>query len=134
MDIIIEFEKSSRWPDDLKAIQTIKLAFFECLASALMKSLDGLKPNVVVGDGVHTSDVLDKACLEIITPDGWAFSAHICHDREVHLLDRTISGTGNLPRQTDTSSISSQFCPMGYCRVYFSICDSTSTFLILGEI
>ena len=97
MDIIIEFEKSSRWPDDLKAIQTIKLAFFECLASALMKSVDGLKAKVVVGDGVHTSDILDKACLEIITPDGWAFSAHIWHDREVHLLDRIISGNGNLP-------------------------------------
>ena len=97
MDIIIEFEKSTRWPDDLKAIQTIKLAFFECLASALMKSVDGLKANVVVGDGVHTSDILDKACLEIITPDGWAFSAHIWHDREVHLLDRIISGNGDLP-------------------------------------
>ena len=97
MDIIIEFEKSSRWPDDLKAIQTIKLAFFECLASALMKSVDGLKAKVVIGDGVHTSDILDKASLEIITPDGWAFSAHIWHDREVHLLTRIISGSGNLP-------------------------------------
>ena len=97
MDIIIEFEKSSRWPDDLKAIQIIKLAFFECLASALMKSVDGLKAKVVIGDGVHTSDILDKACLEIITPDGWAFSAHIWHDREAHLLDRIISGNGNLP-------------------------------------
>ena len=97
MDIIIEFEKSSRWPDDLKAIQTIKLAFFECLASALMKSIDGLKAKVVIGDGVHTSDILDKASLEIITPDGWAFSAHIWHDREVHLLTRIISGSGNLP-------------------------------------
>ena len=92
IDIIIEFEKSSRWPDDLKAVQTVKLAFFECLASALMKSVDGLKASVVVGDGVHTSDILDKASLEIITPDGWAFSAHIWHDREVNLLDRIISG------------------------------------------
>ena len=97
MDIIIEFEKSSRWPDDLKAIQTIKLAFFECLASALMKSVDGLKAKIAIGDGVNTSDILDKACLEIITPDGWAFSAHIWHDREVHLLDRIISGNGGLP-------------------------------------
>ena len=97
MDIIIEFEKSSKWPDDLKAIQTIKLAFFERLASALMESVDGLKANVVVGDGVHTSEILDKAYLEIITSDGWAFSAHIWHDREVNLLDRIISGNGNLP-------------------------------------
>ena len=97
MDIIIEFEKSSKWPDDLKAIQTIKLAFFERLASALMESVDGLKANVVVNDGVHISEILDKACLEIITPEGWAFSAHIWHDREVNLLDRIISGNSNLP-------------------------------------
>ena len=97
IDIIIEFEKSSRWPDDLKAIQTIKLAFFERLASALMESIDGLKANVVVGDGVHISDIVDKAYLEITTADGWAFSAHIWHDREVNLLDRIISGSGNLP-------------------------------------
>ena len=97
IEINIEFEKSSRWPDDLKAIQTIKLAFFERLASGLMNSVDGLKAKVVIGDGVHTSDILDKACLEIITPDGWAFLAHIWHDREVHLLDRIISGNGNLP-------------------------------------
>lgn len=97
MDIIIEFEKSSKWPDDLKAIQTIKLAFFERLASALMQSVDGLKANVVVNDGVHISEILDKACLEIITPEGWAFSAHIWHDREVNLLDRIISGNSNLP-------------------------------------
>ena len=66
MDIVIEFEKSSKWPDDLKAIQTtgIKLAFFERLASALMESVDGLKANVVIKDGVHTSEILDKASLD----------------------------------------------------------------------
>jgi U3 small nucleolar RNA-associated protein 22 len=81
MDIVIEFEKSSKWPDDLKAIQTtgIKLAFFERLASALMESVDGLKANVVIKDGVHTSEILDKASLEIITPDGWAFSGVSTH-------------------------------------------------------
>ena len=104
MDIIIEFEKSSKWPDDLKAIQTIKLAFFEHLASALMESVHGLKANVVVGDGVHTSDILDKAWLEIITQDGWAFSAHIWRDREATLLDRIISGNGNLPHVVKNKS------------------------------
>ena len=99
MDIIIEFEKSSKWPDDLKAVQAIKLAFFERLASALMESVNGLKAKVVVSDGVHISDILDKACLEIITPDGWAFSAHIWHDREVNLLDKIISGDGLLVKR-----------------------------------
>ena len=51
IDIILEFEKSSKWPDDLRAIQKIKLAFSARLASVLMESVSGLKANVVVGDG-----------------------------------------------------------------------------------
>ena len=47
LDIIIEFEKSSNWPDELKAIQTIKLAFFERFAIALMESVEGLVARVV---------------------------------------------------------------------------------------
>ena len=90
IDIILEFEKSSKWPDDLRAIQKIKLAFFERLASVLMESVSGLKANVVVGDGKQESEIIDKAYLEIVTLEGWAFSARIWHDREATLLDRII--------------------------------------------
>jgi len=75
IDIILEFEKSSKWPDDLRAIQKIKLAFFEQLASALMESVSGLKVNVMVGEGIQESEIIDKAYLEIVTSEGWAFSA-----------------------------------------------------------
>ena len=37
-------------------------------------------------------------------------------------------------RQSDTSSIGNQLYSMGHHRVYFSVCDSTQTFFILGEI
>lgn len=97
IEFIFEFEKSSRWPDDLRAIQKIKLAFFERIASALMNSVHGLRANVVVGDGVHTSEILDKAHLEIVTSEGWAFSAWIWHDREVTLLDNIVEHTNKLP-------------------------------------
>ncbi|KAJ7454829.1 Nrap protein [Mycena latifolia] len=97
MEMILQFEKSAKWPDDLRAIQKIKLAFFERVASALMTSADGLKATVVVGDGVSTSDIQDNSRLEIVTADGWAFAAHIWHDREATLLDRLISGKNSLP-------------------------------------
>lgn len=101
MEIILEFEKSSRWPDDLRAIQKIKLAFFERVASVLMSSIEGLKASVVIGDGVDSSEIRDQARLEIITPDGWAFSARIWHDREATLLDRIIDNkSGALPHVT----------------------------------
>lgn len=96
IEIVIEFEKSSKWPDDLRAVQSIKLAFFERLASALMDSVEGLTAKVVVGDGVNNSPILDKSSLEIVTPEGWAFTARIWHDREINLLDQVIGGEAAL--------------------------------------
>ncbi|KAF9270066.1 Nrap protein [Marasmius fiardii PR-910] len=98
IDIVLEFEKSSRWPDELRAIQKIKLAFFERIASVLTSSSDGLKASVVVGDSLN--EIQDNTFLEIVTSEGWAFCARIWHDREATLLDRIIKGTGNLPHVT----------------------------------
>lgn len=95
MEIVLEFEKSGRWPDDLRAIQKIKLALFERVASGLMNSNGDVKATVVVGDGAERSDIHDQSRLEIVTVEGWAFSARIWHDREATLLDRII---GNNPR------------------------------------
>ncbi|KAG8221585.1 Nrap protein [Butyriboletus roseoflavus] len=90
ISIVLEFEKSSKWPDDLHAIQKVKLAFFETIASALMTTNPGLRA-AVHNEQPCESDIQDHASLEILTPEGWAFSARICHDREVVLLERLIS-------------------------------------------
>lgn len=90
ISIVLEFEKSSKWPDDLRAIQKIKLAFFERIATALMGAIKGIRASVVIGDGVSTSEIIDQAFLEVVTPEGWAFEARIWHPREATLLDRII--------------------------------------------
>ncbi|THH22517.1 hypothetical protein EUX98_g8176 [Antrodiella citrinella] len=97
IEVVIEFEGSGRWPDELRAIQKVKLAMFERLASSLMGSTPGLKATVVVGDPVSTSDILDVASLEIITPQGWAFVARIWHNREAMLLDNAIDDKPHIP-------------------------------------
>ncbi|TFK71882.1 Nrap protein [Pluteus cervinus] len=98
IEIVLEFERSTKWPDDLRAIQKIKLAFFERLASSLMSSVDGLRANVVIGDGMTVSEITDQAFVEITTPEGWAFWARIWHNREITLLDRIIDNkNGVLP-------------------------------------
>ncbi|EAU86967.1 pre-rRNA processing protein Utp22 [Coprinopsis cinerea okayama7 len=98
IDIIFEFEKSGKWPDELKAIQKIKLAFFERMAVLLMGSVPGLKASVVLGEGdvTDSNEVVDKAYLEILTPEGWAFRGRIWHDREATLLDRILDERGPL--------------------------------------
>ncbi|KAI0353298.1 Nrap protein [Trametes cingulata] len=98
MEIIIEFEKSGRWPDDLRAIQKIKLAFFERLATILMSAVKGLQASVVLGERPERMEIQDEASLDIITADGWAFRARIWHDREATLLDRIIHDQPHLPK------------------------------------
>ncbi|KAJ2925593.1 hypothetical protein H1R20_g11503, partial [Candolleomyces eurysporus] len=100
ISIVFEFEKSAKWPDDLRAIQKIKLAFFESTAAGLMESVPGLKASVVLGSGdlkEASNELLDKAFLEIVTPEGWAFHARIWHDREATLLDRILDDKGPMP-------------------------------------
>ena len=97
MDIIIEFEKSSRWPDDLAAILKMKLAFFEHIARSLTKGVEGFTARVVVDNPRPSASFQDRGRLEILTPEGWAFSASIWHEREATLLDRLIEGEPNRP-------------------------------------
>ena len=50
MEVVIEFKKSGRWPDDLRAIQKIMLAFFKRLAVSLMAAVKGLHAAIVLHD------------------------------------------------------------------------------------
>ncbi|KAI0748842.1 Nrap protein [Fomes fomentarius] len=98
MEVIVEFEKSGRWPDDLRAIQKIKLAFLERLATCLMAAVKGLHANVALGDGTERTEIQDEAALDIVTAEGWAFRARIWHDREATLLDRVIDDQPHVPK------------------------------------
>ncbi|TBU24395.1 Nrap protein [Dichomitus squalens] len=98
MEVIVEFEKSGRWPDDLRAIQKIKLAFFERMATALMAAAKGLQASVVFGEHTARTEIQDEAALDIVTPDGWAFRVRIWHDREATLLDRVINEQSRVPK------------------------------------
>lgn len=97
IDIIIEFEKSGRWPDDLRAIQKVKLAFLEAIAASLGNKVTGLTAQVVL-DEEDVESIRDTARLEILTPEGWAFSAQIWHDREGILLDDLIDDKPHVPQ------------------------------------
>lgn len=89
-DIIIQFESSPRWPDDLAAIQKVKLAMFEKIARIITAQRKGTKVGIIF-DSSRT-EIEDRAALEIITPGGIAFKARIYHEREKTLLERILEG------------------------------------------
>ncbi|KAJ4474430.1 Nrap protein [Lentinula aciculospora] len=111
MEFVIEFERSSRWPDNLRAVQKVKMAFLEKIARGLMERVKGLRAAVIVGDvtGVDEGGMEDVVRLEVIIEEGWAFIGRIWHDREAVLLDRIINdSTSRLPHVTRKDKFQSQ--------------------------
>lgn len=94
-DVIINFESSTRWPDDVLAIQAMKMALYQKMADGLVESgkLEGGKARIVFDRDTLTSPnrLHDTSALEIILPTGIAFRARIHHDRERSLLERTLA-------------------------------------------
>lgn len=87
-DIVLQFESSSRWPDDLVAIQMTKLAF-------LLKISELLESNKIatscrVGLENTGSNIVNTAFLDIDYSPLTSFRLRIHHDREKTLLERRL--------------------------------------------
>ncbi|KAG8693881.1 hypothetical protein FRC11_002594, partial [Ceratobasidium sp. 423] len=82
MEAILQLEKSARWPDDLAAIQKIKLAFFVGIADALRAQDGNIRTAVALDADATETDIHDNCSLEVLTPSGFAFRLRIYHDRE----------------------------------------------------
>ena len=87
-EIVLQFESSPRWPDDLGAIQKVKLALMQKLAELLIGAQRDTKAGIVFDPG--SSDMEDSAGLEVLLPSGVAFLIRIYHERERTLLQRVI--------------------------------------------
>ena len=96
-DAVLQFEKSAKWPDDLGAIQKLKLAWFEAIAKEIMAKLEGSYARVAMD--VLASPVEDGAGLEIVLPTGYGFRLRVYHDREKLLLEKAISDKSLQPFQ-----------------------------------
>ncbi|MCO5565388.1 hypothetical protein L7F22_019061 [Adiantum nelumboides] len=91
MDFVMTFESSGQWPDDLPAIQAMKMAFFESISSKLIEILPGgSRVNVVLDHDADDNKLWDKAALEVILASGFAYRGRIHHIREETLLERII--------------------------------------------
>ncbi|KAG5437106.1 hypothetical protein PCANB_001227 [Pneumocystis canis] len=86
-DIIIRFESSGRWPDDLRAIQKTKLAFLIKLSEELYSQNN----NIISKVGLENTD---EECLNAgfldIKYENFIFRLRIHHDREKTLLQKNL--------------------------------------------
>uniref|UniRef100_V5GFV1 U3 small nucleolar RNA-associated protein 22 n=2 Tax=Kalmanozyma brasiliensis (strain GHG001) TaxID=1365824 RepID=V5GFV1_KALBG len=88
-DIILTFEGSGKWPNDLAAIQAMKAAFFERMALEINNKIEGARCSVVFSPA--SSKMEDQCSLEIVLSSGFAFRARVMHNREKLLLERILA-------------------------------------------
>lgn len=87
-DVLIQFEGSGRWPDDIIAIQRTKIAFLLKIGSLLQEVDKSITARLALENEVHP--LQNCAFLDIIYNSGAAFRLRIHNDREQVLLERQI--------------------------------------------
>ena len=88
--VCMQFEGSSRWPDNLPAVQRTKVAFLLKVGELLEECINGISAQV----GLENSDknLLNHAFLDIHYSSGALFRLRIHHDRELNFLERALKG------------------------------------------
>ncbi|KAF7575209.1 pre-rRNA processing protein Utp22 [Pyrenophora tritici-repentis] len=86
--VVLQFEGSGRWPDDLCAIQRTKIAFLLRLAELL----DNLGRGYTARVGMEnpSQPAQNQAFLDVTVSTGYTFRIRIYHDREPTLFERQI--------------------------------------------
>ncbi|PGG97841.1 hypothetical protein AJ79_09077 [Helicocarpus griseus UAMH5409] len=98
-DILLQFEGSTRWPDDLTAIQMTKLAFILKIGELLEES--GEVASCQVGVENETSKFLNTSFLDIVLPSSITFRLRIYYDREQILLEQQLKKKDLAARQKE---------------------------------
>jgi len=103
ISIMIQFESSSRWPDDLKAVQRTKAAFLLHIASLLQTSNSDLSCRV----GIENIDrpTLNQVFLDITYPQPprSTFRLRINHDRELSQIQTMLKNKSLTPPDRDAT-------------------------------
>jgi len=87
-DVLIQFEGSGRWPDDVAAIQRTKIAFLLKIGNLLEEADDTISARLGLEN--EAQPLQNCAFLDISYQSGAAFRVRIHNDREQTLLERSI--------------------------------------------
>ena len=98
-DFHVQFEGSARWPDDISAVQRIKVAFLLKIEELLEKASTRLGSRLGLEN--ETNKYLNIAFLDILSPDGAYFRIRIHHERELSLLERLLKDKTQDQRQRE---------------------------------
>lgn len=91
-DVILQFESSSRWPDEIKALEKTKTAFLLRISEVLSKETDYVS-YLSKDDSIAFNE--DVTLLNILTPDGFGFRMRVLSERDEVLYLRAVANAGN---------------------------------------
>ena len=86
--VVLQFEGSGRWPDDLCAIQRTKVAFLLRIADLLTDTESEYVSRVGLENPSQPAQ--NQAFLDVTSAAGFTFRIRIYHDREVTLFERQL--------------------------------------------
>ncbi|CAG8132444.1 unnamed protein product [Penicillium olsonii] len=115
-DVVLQFESSSRWPDDFAAIQMTKIAFLLKIGDALEQAGATASP-CRVGLENESSKIINNAYLDIPHSSGILFRLRIHHDREQTLLERSLKDRSMSPREREEAA----FALFSYKKTFVQI-------------
>ncbi|KAI1370993.1 Nrap protein [Hypoxylon crocopeplum] len=86
MEVVISFEISGKWPENLAAVQRAKVAFLLKIGSSLEANNEEVRTHLGLENG--TRDDENLAFLDVIYDNGASFRLRVHSDLEEALLDR----------------------------------------------
>jgi len=86
LDIVITFEQTTRWPDDLKAIQIMKSALLLELSKILLKK--EIIKDAIINVGNSQRKIEAVGYVDFVLESGYTFRCRIHQEREEVLLKR----------------------------------------------
>ena len=87
LNVVIQFESSQKWPDNLKAIQRMKTAFYLRIADKL--KYKGMRATVV--EETEEESLGLNGFMDVRVAPGFVFRCRISYDRESTLCENVIS-------------------------------------------
>ncbi|OAL54880.1 Nrap protein [Pyrenochaeta sp. DS3sAY3a] len=110
--VVLQFEGSGRWPDDLCAIQRTKIAFL----LRISELLSGLESGYVSRVGMEnpSQPAQNQAFLDVTLSTGFTFRIRIYHDREAALFERQVQD-----KSLDAPSRESAAASLAACKREF---------------
>lgn len=90
-DVVLQFESSSRWPDELKALEKTKSAFL-LRVSELLNNDTAYKCFITRDDKIPFNDAI--TLLNVLSPGGYGFRFRVLSERDEVLYLRAVSNSG----------------------------------------